>query len=114
MRNALEKILKFQKRIQKPVQVHQLKLIEKNSLPSHRSKIKRMVKNLIVFVERKRDSARQHPNLNSMSVWEGKVPSSSNPAYAFNKQQDNSAEYADVPYMPQLMGAAREAITDVL
>jgi len=49
-----------------------------------------------------------------MSVWEGKVPSSSNPAYAFNKQQDNSAEYAGAPYMPQLMGAAREAITDVL
>jgi len=68
----------------------------------------------IVFVKKKRDSARQHPNLNPMSVWEGKVPSSNNPAYAFNKQQDNSAEYAGAPYMPQLMGAAREAITDVL
>src|SRR5271154_7570981 len=67
----------------------------------------------IVFVEKKRNSARQHPNLNPMSVWEGKVPSSNNPAYAFNKQQDNLAEYADTSYMLQLMGIAREAITDV-
>ena len=49
-----------------------------------------------------------------MSVWEGKVPSSNNLAYAFNKRQDNSAEYADGSYMPQLIGAAREATSDVL
>src|SRR3954470_13869843 len=49
-----------------------------------------------------------------MSVWEGIVPSSKNPAYAFNKKQDSSIEYADVPYMPHLIASACNAITRVL
>ncbi|CAG8632907.1 9247_t:CDS:2, partial [Ambispora leptoticha] len=42
------------------------------------------------------------------------VPSNKNPAYTFNKCQDNSIDYADAPYLPQLMGSARGAITKVL
>ena len=47
MRNVPGKILKFQNMIQRPAQVHQLKLIEKDSHPSHSLKIKKMKKNLI-------------------------------------------------------------------
>jgi hypothetical protein len=49
-----------------------------------------------------------------MTVWKGIIPSCKNPAYAFNKEQDNELEYADAPYMPQLIAEAREAISDVL
>ena len=35
-----------------------------------------------------------------MSVWEAIVPLTKNPAYAFNKRQDNQTKYADAPYMP--------------
>ncbi|GES74630.1 hypothetical protein GLOIN_2v1480811 [Rhizophagus clarus] len=68
----------------------------------------------IVFVERSHDPARQHNNLRNITVWEGKVPSSNNPKYAFNKQQAEQTKYADAPYMPQLIEASREAITGVL
>src|SRR5271170_1194938 len=66
----------------------------------------------IVFIEKKRDPARQHPNLNPMSVWEGKVPSSSNPAYAFNKQQDNSADPTnfEASYLPTYHRGNMQAI----
>ena len=49
-----------------------------------------------------------------MTVWEGVIPSCKNSTYAFNKEQDNSKEYADAPYMPHLIASARNAITDVL
>jgi hypothetical protein len=38
-----------------------------------------------------------------MTIWEGVIPSCKNPAYAFNKEQDNEIEYADAPYMPNLL-----------
>jgi hypothetical protein len=68
----------------------------------------------IVFLERERDPARQHSSLKCMTVWEGVIPSCKNPAYAFNKEQNSEIEYADAPYMPQLIAEAREAITNVL
>ncbi|GES91554.1 hypothetical protein GLOIN_2v1480811 [Rhizophagus clarus] len=68
----------------------------------------------IVFLERKRDPDRQHSSLKCMTVWEGVIPSCKNPAYVFNKEQDSELEYADAPYMPQLIAEARGAITDVL
>ncbi|GES86542.1 hypothetical protein GLOIN_2v1477922 [Rhizophagus clarus] len=68
----------------------------------------------IVFLERERDPDRQHSSLKCMTVWEGVIPSCKNPAYAFNKEQDSELEYADAPYMPQLIAEARGAITDVL
>ena len=37
-----------------------------------------------------------------------------NPAYIFNKRQDNSIKYADAPYMPQFMDSSRSAITNIL
>src|SRR4051794_23414048 len=49
-----------------------------------------------------------------MSVWKRIVSSCNNPAYAFNKKQDNLVEYADASYMPQLMASSHEAITRVL
>ncbi|GES99862.1 hypothetical protein GLOIN_2v1480811 [Rhizophagus clarus] len=60
------------------------------------------------------DPARQHNNLRNITVWEGKVQSSNNPKYAFNKQQAEQTKYAEAPYMPQLIEASREAITGVL
>ena len=65
-------------------------------------------------MKRERDPERQHSSLNCMTVWEGVISSCKNPAYAFNKKQDNSKEYADVPYMPHLIASARNAITNVL
>src|SRR5215216_2024765 len=67
----------------------------------------------IIFLERERDPARQHSSLKCMTIWEGVILSCKNPAYAFNKEQDNKIEYADAPYMPQLIAEARGAITDV-
>jgi len=49
-----------------------------------------------------------------MIVWEGVIPSIKNPAYIFNKRQDNSIKYADAPYMPQFMDSARSSITNIL
>src|SRR5215475_11790926 len=49
-----------------------------------------------------------------MTVWERIIPSCKNHAYAFNKKQDNSKEYADTPYMLHLIGSTHNAITDVL
>ena len=60
----------------------------------------------IEFLERRPDPNRQHQNLNSMTIWEGIVPSTKNPAYIFNKRQDNSIKYADAPYMPQFMDSS--------
>ena len=54
----------------------------------------------IKFLERKHDSARSHPSLRHLTTWEAIIPSIKNPAYAFNKRQDNKKEYADAPYMP--------------
>ncbi|CAG8773012.1 679_t:CDS:2, partial [Racocetra fulgida] len=70
--------------------------------------------NDIIFVKKSYDPARSHKNLKNMSVWEGKIPAGNNPAYAFNKQQDNQTAYADTPYMPQLMASTRKAITNIL
>ena len=42
------------------------------------------------------------------------IPSIKNPAYIFNKRQDNSIKYADAPYMPQFMDSARSSITNIL
>ncbi|KAF0559379.1 hypothetical protein F8M41_006133 [Gigaspora margarita] len=44
----------------------------------------------IKFLERRPDPDRQHQNSKSMTVWEGIVPSNKNPAYLFNKRQDNT------------------------
>jgi len=68
----------------------------------------------IKFLERIRDPARSHSSLRHLTTWEGIIPSIKNPAYAFNKRQDNEQEYADAPYMPQLVASARSQITDVL
>ena len=54
----------------------------------------------IKFLERKRDPDRLHSSLKHLTTWEAIIPSIKNPAYAFNKRQDNEKEYADVPYMP--------------
>ncbi|PKK56521.1 hypothetical protein RhiirC2_799831 [Rhizophagus irregularis] len=61
-----------------------------------------------------KDLERPHRNHSSMTKWVGKVPSSNNPKYAFNKQQAKQTKYADVPYIPQFIGASNEAITGVL
>ncbi|GES87874.1 hypothetical protein GLOIN_2v1481003 [Rhizophagus clarus] len=68
----------------------------------------------IIFIERNHNSARQHNNLKNMTVWKEKVPSSNNSKYAFNKQQTEHTKYVDASYIPQLIGASREAITSVL
>ena len=60
----------------------------------------------VEFLERRPDPNRQHQNLNSMTVWEGVIPSIKNLAYIFNKRQDNSIKYADAPYMPQIIDLA--------
>ncbi|EXX77773.1 uncharacterized protein OCT59_024709 [Rhizophagus irregularis] len=49
-----------------------------------------------------------------MTKWVRKVPSSNNPKYAFNKQQAKQTKYADVPYIPQLIGVSNKTITGVL
>jgi hypothetical protein len=68
----------------------------------------------IKFLERNRDPARSHPSIKHLTTWEAIIPSYKNPAYAFNIRQDNEKEYADAPYMPQLVASARKQITDVL
>src|SRR5437667_7098838 len=60
------------------------------------------------------EPARLHPSIRHQTTWEAIIPSIKNPAYAFNKCQDNEKEYADAPYMPQLIASARNQITDVL
>jgi len=57
----------------------------------------------IKFLERKHDSTRSHPSLRHLTTWEAIIPSIKNPAYAFNKRQDNEKEYAYAPYMHQLI-----------
>ena len=54
----------------------------------------------IKFLERKRDPTRAHFSQKHLTIWEAIIPSIKNPAYAFNKRQDNEKEYADAPYMP--------------
>lgn len=68
----------------------------------------------IKFLERICDPARLHPSIRHQTTWEAIILSNKNLAYAFNKRQDNEQEYADAPYMPQLVASARKQITDVL
>ncbi|CAG8570572.1 13122_t:CDS:2, partial [Cetraspora pellucida] len=42
------------------------------------------------------------------------IPLIKNPVYTFNKHQDNEQEYADAPYMHQLVASAYKQITDKL
>jgi hypothetical protein len=60
------------------------------------------------------DPSRPHPNLSALSKWEAVVPKKSNPAYAFNEMIGGGENYADAPYMPQLISSARKEITRVL
>ena len=62
-----------------------------------------------------RDPKRPHKNHSLMSKWVGKVPHpEDNQAYAFIKPVAESEEYAEIPYMPQLMGLAQQKIKEVL
>jgi len=60
-----------------------------------------------------RDLERPHKNRSLMSKWVGKVPSTSNPAYAFNVPIFGH-EYAEAPYLPKLISASRQKIKEVL
>ena len=60
------------------------------------------------------DPERPHPSLSSLTKWQAIVPSSENPAYAFNTFIKDPKIYAEAPYMPHLIAAAREQITSVL
>ena len=53
-----------------------------------------------------RDLERPHKNRSLMSKWVGKVPSTSNSAYAFNVPIFGH-EYAKIPYIPKLISASR-------
>ncbi len=60
-----------------------------------------------------RDPERPHKNQSLMSKWVGIVPSTNNPAYAFNVPIFGH-EYAEIPYIPKLISASRPKIKEVL
>src|SRR3954464_5536951 len=66
----------------------------------------------LIFKEREHDPMRQHSLLNNLSVWFADIPSTK--AYAFNTELDPMLNYANAPFIPQLMAAARPQITEVL
>jgi hypothetical protein len=61
-----------------------------------------------------RDLERPHKNQSSMSKWVGIVPSTDNPAYAFNIPIDDIEKYAEIPYIPQLISTSQHKIKEVL
>jgi hypothetical protein len=61
----------------------------------------------------RRDLERPHQNRSLMSKWMGIVPSTKNPAYAFNVPIFGH-KYAEAPYIPKLISASWQKIKEVL